>query len=443
MQYQLKKIVPASFLQIYHSVLSWFAAVWYGHPSEKLIVVGVTGTNGKTTTSYLIAKALEATGERTGCTTTALFKIGSREWLNDTKMTMPGRFQLQKLLREMVKAGCRYAVVETSSQGVVQHRHANINYDVAVFTNLTPEHVEAHGSFEAYKQAKLELFRHLARGKRKYLSQNLSISSEQRSIPKVAVLNRMSDPAKDFVLPGLDKIVWYGIGSGEGVSAIDLRREGWGTSFTVDGHRGTVNLPGEVNVENAIAAVAVARVLDLPLSGCLKKISVVGGLPGRFELIDLDQPYTVVVDYAVEPVAMEKLYRLIESLPHERIIHVFGSCGGGRDVWRRAALGKLVAAHAQIALITNEDPYDDDPMAIINDIVAGAREGGMSLDAIKTVPDRRDAVFIAMREARPGDVVLLTGKGCEQAIAVAGGRRIPWDERAVAREAIEAAAIKS
>ena len=150
----IRNITPSIVIDCYHRTLSWFAAVWYGHPSRELIVVGVTGTNGKTTTAYFIAKALEATGERSGCTTTALFKIGTKEWLNDKKMTMLGRFQLQKMLRDMVSAGCRYAVIETSSQGIVQHRHRHIAYDVAVFTNLTPEHVEAHGGFEKYKQAK-------------------------------------------------------------------------------------------------------------------------------------------------------------------------------------------------------------------------------------------------------------------------------------------------
>jgi len=430
MLHSVKQLVPKPFFAVYHRLLSWIAATWYGHPSEKMIVVGVTGTNGKTTTSYLIAKVLEAMGDQTGCTTTALFKIGTREWLNDSKMTMLGRFRLQKMLADMVKAKCRYVVVETSSQGVLQDRHKNINYDVCVFTNLTPEHVEAHGGFENYKNAKIELFRHMASSSRKTI--------QGKTIPKVAVLNSASERAKDFAVSGLDKVVWYGIGAGEGVRAIDLKVEAWGTSFSVNGHRALINLPGEVNVENAVAAIAVAETLGIPVDASTKKLSAVGGLPGRFERIDEGQPYLVIVDYAVEPVAMGKLYQTIEALPHERIIHVLGSCGGGRDISRRPILGKMAAEHAQMVIVTNEDPYDDDPKKIIEDVAAGARSSGISGDALKTIEDRAQAIATAIREAQPGDIVLLTGKGCEQAIIASGGRKLPWDEREVARAAIRA-----
>jgi len=427
-----KKLIPESWLDAYHRVLSWVAAAWYGHPSEELIVIGVTGTNGKTTTSYFIARVLEAMGDQTGCTTTAVFKIGTREWLNDTKMTMLGRFQLQKLLREMVRAGCRYAVVETSSQGIAQNRHRYINYDVVVLTNLTPEHIEAHGSFEIYKQAKIELFRHAARSRRKKV--------DGKSIPKIAILNHMSEQAKDFAVSGFDQVVWYGVGQTPGIHATDLNIESWGTSFSVEGYRVGLNLPGEVNVENGVASLAVAKLLGIPLEFAAKKLSTVGGMPGRFERIVEGQPFSVIVDYAVEPVAMGKLYETIEAMPHQRIIHVLGSCGGGRDVARRPLLGKLTAEHAQVVIITNEDPYDDDPLSIMKDIEAGARavanvrpQGSVQ---ILMVEDRAKAIVRAIEEAHPNDIVLLTGKGCEQAMMLAGGKRMPWDEREVARQAI-------
>lgn len=433
MLHYLKQLVPNPLIDSYHRFISWLAAVWYGHPSRELIVVGVTGTNGKTTTSYFIAKALEATGERSGCTTTALFKIGTKEWLNDKKMTMLGRFQLQKMLRDMVSAGCRYAVIETSSQGIVQHRHRHIAYDAAVFTNLTPEHVEAHGGFEKYKQAKIELFRHVATRAPKKIAGAV--------VPKLAVLNRMSDQAKDFAVAGFDRTVWYGIGATpsngfECVSATDLEDRGWSTAFTVDGIRAEVRLPGEVNVENAMAAIATATALGLPLASVMKKIETVHGVPGRFERIDEGQPYTVLVDYAVEPIAMGKLYDVVEKLPHARIIHVLGSCGGGRDVARRPVIGRIAGERADVVVVTNEDPYDDDPAKIIEDVAKGARDAGKGGDALQTVLDRREAIGQAIREARPGDIVLLTGKGCEQAIMGKSGTRIPWDEREVAREAV-------
>ena len=408
----------------YHRALSRLAAVWYGHPSEELIVIGVTGTNGKTTTAYLIAKALEASGYKIGCTTTAIFKIGEREWLNDTKMTMLGRFQLQKMLRQMVNAGCHYAVVETSSQGIVQHRHRDLNYDVAVFTNLTPEHIEAHGSFENYKQAKIDLFRHTAACKRKIIDGQI--------IRKVAVLNSSDSHAKDFRVPGFDEIVDYG-------KVSDVELGPLKTSFILNRVPFEINLPGRVNIENAQAAIQVARIFDLNMDEVSNKIASIKSMPGRFERIDEGQSWAVIVDYAPEPKSLEILYQTLADMPRARVIHVLGSCGGGRDVARRPVLGRMVAERANIVIVTNEDPYDDNPREIMEQVAEGARQAGKKDgESLFIIEDRREAVFRAMEFAKPGDLVLLTGKGCEQAICVAGGNKIPWDERKVAREAIKA-----
>ncbi|MFH1620583.1 MAG: UDP-N-acetylmuramoyl-L-alanyl-D-glutamate--2,6-diaminopimelate ligase [Patescibacteria group bacterium] len=430
MLHLIKKIIPASLLDVYHLVLSWIAAVLYRHPSKKLIVVGVTGTNGKTTTSYLVSKALESVSDKTGCATTALFKIGEKEWLNDTKMTMLGRFELQRLLRDMLKAGCTYAVIETSSQGILQHRHRNIEYDVAVFTNLTPEHIEAHGGFENYKNAKKELFKHVAERPDKFIN--------GKRVPKIAVLNRLSEHAGDFVVSGFDQTVWYGIGRGPGLNAVDLQEHGWATSFTVEGVRGVVNMPSRANVENAMAAIATAVSLGLPLNEIIKKIGSVKGVPGRFEKIEAGQPFTVIVDYAPEPASLNVLYEAVDKLPHARIIHVLGSAGGGRDISRRPILGHIAGEKADLVIITNEDPYDDDPREIMEQVAKGARDAGKTNDSLKIIPDRREAIFEAIKIAEPGDLVLLTGKGCEQAIMIADGGRIPLDERNVAREALKA-----
>lgn len=432
MLHALKRFVPATVFDAYHRALSWLAAAWYRHPSSQLIVIGVTGTNGKTTTSYFISKALEAVGDKTGCTTTALFKIDSKEWLNDKKMTMLGRFALQRMLREMVDAGCSYAVIETSSQGIVQHRHRAIAYDVAVFTNLTPEHIEAHGGFENYKQAKIELFRHVAARSPKVMRGKL--------IPKIAVLNRDSEFSKEFAVRGLDRVVWYGrqqCAAGD-VCAREVNERGWLSSFTIDGLPTTVHVAGLVNVENATAAVATATAVGMPLADVLHKIEEIHGIPGRFERIDLGQPFTVLVDYAPEPASLEKCYEAIQQIPHARLIHVLGSAGGGRDVARRPILGRMAAEQADVVIITNEDPYDDEPRKIIEQVAEGARAVGRSGVVVRTVQDRREAIFAAVKEAQAGDLVLLTGKGCELAIMVANGGKIPWDEREVARAAIRA-----
>jgi UDP-N-acetylmuramoyl-L-alanyl-D-glutamate--2,6-diaminopimelate ligase len=438
MLHRLKSRVPAAWLLPYHRALSWLAAVWYGRPSERLIVIGVTGTNGKTTTSYLISKALEASGHPTGCMTTALFKIGDREWLNDTKMTMLGRFRLQRMLRDMVRAGCRYAVVETSSQGIVQHRHADINYDVVVFTNLTPEHIEAHGGFEAYKAAKIELFRHVAASKRKMIN--------GRRLEKVAVLNARDIHAKDFALPGFERTMWFSSepvrNTGDVIEAKEIALDADRVSFTVNGKRFDLRLPGVVNVENALAAIATARVFSLDQENVVQRLASISGMPGRFERIDEGQPYTVIVDYAPEPESFARLYETLAPMKRARTIHVLGSAGGGRDIARRPILGRMAAERADVVIVTNEDPYDDDPRKIMEDVAAGARTAGKKDGKdLFIMEDRREALFEAMRRAEPEDLVLLTGKGSEQAMCVADGKKIPWDERQVAREAIKAARL--
>jgi len=223
----LRKIIPASWLSFYHFTLAKVAAFAYGNPSKDLIVIGVTGTNGKTTTSYYLAKALEAEGAKAGLTTTAILKIGDKEWLNKTKMTMPGRFWLQRMLRDMVKAGCTYAVIETSSQGLIQHRHIGIQYDGAIFTNLTPEHIEAHGGFEAYKKAKRILFEHIAAGKPKHF--------KGKRIKPFFVLNADDQFATYYARAvAADDVLWFGLSSKKGMQATDIKLSDQGSAFVVD-----------------------------------------------------------------------------------------------------------------------------------------------------------------------------------------------------------------
>ena len=197
----LKRIIPKEALVLYHRFLAYAASVWYGHPSEKMIVIGVTGTNGKSTVSAMICRVLEEAGYKVGLTTTVLFRIAGKEWLNDTKMTMLGRFRLQKLLRQMVGAGCQYAVIETSSEGIAQSRHAAINYDIVVFTNLTPEHIESHGGFENYRAAKGRLFAKLAGEKKKILAGKI--------VPKISVVNAADPEANYFLQFWADQKIGY------------------------------------------------------------------------------------------------------------------------------------------------------------------------------------------------------------------------------------------
>ena len=435
---RVKHLLPAIVLDRYHWTLAQVASALYRHPSRELIVIGVTGTNGKTTTCYAIAKALEATGAKTGCTTTAIMKIAEREWINTTKMTMPGRFYLQRKLREMVKAGCRYAVIETSSQGIVQHRHIGIAYDIAVFTNLTPEHIEAHGGFENYKRAKRGLFEQLARLPVKQLGGT--------AIPHVAVINAESEHGAYYAeTPGLTHVQWYGIEQASrypgAVQAKHLAFLSGGSTCEVNGYPMRLKLPGRYNVENMLAALAVCQALTVPLEGVISRLEKITGLPGRFERVELGQPWNVIIDYAPEPESLRQFYGALASVTHTRLIHVLGSCGGGRDVARRPILGRMAGEKADIVIVTNEDPYDDDPLAIIEQVAAGAREAGKSETAhtLFTIPDRAAAIAQAMKLAQPQDLVVITGKGCETWMCVANDQKIPWNEREAAEAGIRAA----
>jgi UDP-N-acetylmuramoyl-L-alanyl-D-glutamate--2,6-diaminopimelate ligase len=435
---KLKKYLPASILDRYHLVLAHIAAWRYGCPSEKIIVIGVTGTNGKSTTCNFIAHILEEAGHKVGMTTTVNFRIAGKEWLNPYKMTMLGRFRLQKMLADMVRAGCRYAVIETSSEGIKQHRHAAVNYDVAVFTNLTPEHLESHGGFENYKAAKGRLFAKLAREKVKKMA--------NFNIRKTAVINLNDQHAGYFLSFPVPVKVGFSVGGKptaavEGLAntviAKDVQLSTKGSVFTVDGEPFSMQLPGAFNVENALAAIAVGRVLGLAFEVIARALAKVEVVPGRMEFISAGQSFSVLVDYAPEPESFRKLYEAVALFPKKRVIHVLGSCGGGRDVDRRPVLGRLAAQNADIVIVTNEDPYDDDPGQIIQEVAAGATGAGKVLDKdLFLIQDREAALNKAVALAEPGDMVIATGKGAEQAIVTAGGVKLPWDERTKLLEAI-------
>lgn len=438
----IRKLIPKPLMQAYHWSLAHLAAAWYGYPSRHMVVIGVTGTNGKTTVVNLIAAVLEEAGEKVGLTSTVNFRVGREEIVNAMKMTMPGRFFLQKTLKRMADADCRYAVIETSSQGLAQFRHLGIEYDVAVFTNLTPEHIEAHGGFENYKRAKLKLFESLMCHKRKHVHM-------RGDVQKVIVVNFESEHADDFLKPKADKKFGYfadatprSTANGDGaivpVEARDVNLTDAGSSFSVRETKFSLQLPGRYNVMNALAATTVGLTQGIKLETASRALAKVEHVLGRFERIDEGQDFSVIVDYAPEPESLRQLYGVIDGLAHERIIHVLGSAGGGRDSARRPVLGAIAAEHASLVIVTNEDPYDEDPMSIINQVAEGARSAGKKEgENLHRILDRREAIERAVAEARKGDIILLTGKGAEQAIVEKGGRKLPWDEREVVRKILK------
>jgi UDP-N-acetylmuramoyl-L-alanyl-D-glutamate--2,6-diaminopimelate ligase len=465
---KIKQVVPKKLFKtlqpVYHFCLSWLAALRYGWPSKKLIVIGVTGTTGKTTVTYLIAKMLESAGYKTGYTSTAMFSDGNKEWLNDEKMTMPGRFFTQKILRDMVKNNCQYAIVETTSEGIRQFRHRFINYDVLVFTGLYPEHIESHGSFENYKQAKGELFVHLKKCHHKYLDQDKKIYYGLKGFKKVSldkikktiIVNGEDEQAEYFLDFWADEKYQLIINNEKLIikenqiksqtvestsySIINIMADkvevwGEGIGFEVEKNRINLQLLGGFNVMNALLAVGVGRSQGLDWPVIKSGLENITGVPGRLEKINVGQNFMVIVDYAFEPHAVAKLYETVKTISHHKIIHVLGSCGGGRDASRRPLLGNLAGQNADYVIATDEDPYDDDPRLIIDQVAMGAENAGKKLEEnLFKIMDRRLAIKKALSLAEVGDIVLITGKGSEQFICVAKGEKIAWDDRDVARE---------
>ncbi len=434
----LKKLIPAPVLSLYHKALAILADMIYGHPSEKMIVIGVTGTNGKSTTVNLIAAILEEAGHKVGFTSTVNFKIAQKEWLNDKKMTMLGRFALQKFLKQMVEAGCEYAIIETSSEGIRQSRHLGINYDVAVFTNLTPEHLESHGGFDNYKDAKGELFRKLKQDKNKII--------QGKEIEKFSVINLDDEHAAYFCQFGADRKYGYGVNFSSDITGIDEIRaenislDGRDSRFEVQGSKFEIKLLGRFNIYNALAAICVSISQEIGEEKMASALSKVKGMPGRMEFIVEGQDFKVLIDYAPEAESLRQLYQNIHDLKlaSGRVIHILGSAGGGRDKSRRPILGELAGNNAQYIIVTNEDPYDEDPQEIIDQVAEGAVKAGKSLNQeLFKILDRREAIKKALSLAGAGDLVLITGKGSEQAICVANGKKIKWDDRQVVRDELQ------
>lgn len=441
MKSAVRRFTPSSVILWYHWALAFVAAWWYGYPSRSMLVIAVTGTNGKSTTVNMIGRILEEWGQRVGWTSTANYKVAEVEWLNDTKMTMLGRFATQRMLASMKKARCSIAVVEMSSQGLAQHRHIGIDVDIAVFTNLTPEHIESHGGLMRYQAAKELLFAHVSKSPIKTVN--------GRPMPK-AIISNLDDPAGSSMLRFSARTkIGYCVTDAPsaplppeppGVTRMNAVMQSvhmQGSVFELDGCTVRLSLPGIFNVSNAMAAIAATSVLSVPFSVVQNALLKLTTMPGRMEWITEGQQFAAMVDYAPEPASLEACYGFLSIVPYKRLIHVLGSAGGGRDISRRPILGKMAAQKANIVIITNEDPYDEDPQKIINEVAAGAQAVTQPImTKLLTILDRGEAIRTAVGLAQEEDIILVTGKACEQAICVAHGQKIPWDDRTVLREAI-------
>ncbi|MGH2600505.1 MAG: UDP-N-acetylmuramoyl-L-alanyl-D-glutamate--2,6-diaminopimelate ligase [Dehalococcoidia bacterium] len=417
--------VPVLAVEDTRLALSAAAGAFHGHPGRSMRVIGVTGTDGKTTTIYLISALLESAGRSTGLLGTVQFKVGSLWRENDTRQTTPEAPEVQQLLAEMRDGGVTHAVVESSSHGLELRKLDHCAYDVAVVTNVGEDHLELHGTADAYLAAKGRLF-------------SLLDERQGKGGEAAGVVNADDGRSAAHMRQRTSaRVLSYGIDVPADVRAEGLRLDGRGAAFTLVTPRGRAavrtHLPGRFNVSNALAAASVAVVEGLSPDEIAVGLAEARGVPGRMERVDQGQPFTVIVDYAHTGPAFEKVLNTLRPLTAGRVIAVFG-CAGGRSPERRPGMGGVAARLADFAVLTNEDPHEEEPRAILNDIAAAMRAGGRREgDDFVVIEDRRAGIREALSRATAGDLVLLAGKGHEQSIIV-GRTKTPWDERRVAVE---------
>ncbi len=411
-----EKLIPKSvyrfFQPAYHFFLALVGALLYRFPSRELTVIFITGTKGKSSTAEILNNILEAGGKKTALLGTIRFKIGEKSERNLRKMTIPGRFFVQKFLRNAVNAGCTHAIIEMTSEGAKQYRHLFIDQDALIFTNLAPEHIESHGSYEAYRHAKLSIGHALGRSSkpRRYMVTNTD------DVTGLLFLD----------IPGV-RPVPYKLIDAEPLHLTSTRVE-----LTFKEKKMTAPLLGAFNVYNILAAATCAEKLGISLDAIANGVLATTTIPGRAERVDGGQSFPVIVDYAHTPDSLEALYA---AFPDTHNICVLGNTGGGRDKWKRPVMGGIAEKHCAEIILTNEDPYDEDPEAILNDMRAGMKE-----KTPEVILDRRSAIAHALTRAKEkGEkvTVLITGKGTDPFIMGPNGTKEEWDDRRVAKEELQ------
>ena len=409
---RLKKIVssilPKALLETslgaYHFVLAYIGALMYRFPSRELLVVAVTGTKGKTSVSEMVNAILEEAGYKTALVNSIRFKIGEHSERNLTRMSMPGRFFIQRLMRQAVSAGCIATVLEMTSEGARQNRHRAITLNALIFTNLAPEHIESHGSYEKYADAKFKIGQALARSNKR---------------PRIIVANADDVQSARYLALPVEKSIGFSLHHHQHTASEK------GGQFTFNEKLISIRFPGEFSLMNALAAASLAHELGIETATIKHALEKMQKIPGRAERIEAGQDFVVVVDYAHTPESLRALY---EAYGHARKIAVLGNTGGGRDTWKRPVMGGIADEYCDEVILTNEDPYDEDPRAILDAMARGCKSEPT------IIMDRREAIRRAISKASAGDAVLITGKGTDPSICVENGKKIPWSDADVARE---------
>lgn len=406
----LKSFIPASLFKavqpFYHYTLAGVGAAYHRFPSRHIYIIGVTGTKGKTSVTELTAALLEEAGYRVALANTNRFKIADRSKKNFTKRSMLGRTGLQRFLREAVDAGCTYAVVEMTSEGAKQYRHAFIDLDALIFTNLSPEHIESHGSYENYVAAKVSLAHALEHGNAK---------------AHTIVANRDDAEAEKFLSVNVGTKLSYG-----STDMQPFTTSPEGGTMTFHGTTIHLKLPGEFNIMNALAAAtfAYSRGVSVEvIKNALEKFTLI---PGRMERIEEGQDFTVIVDYAHTADSLDRAYGVYAGI--EKVC-ILGGTGGGRDTAKRKVMGEIADKHCAHIILTTEDPYDELPEDIAADVAEGIQKHSHEF-----ILDRREAMHKAFQIAPAGSVVFITGKGAGPYIMGPKGARIPWSDAGAAHE---------
>jgi UDP-N-acetylmuramoyl-L-alanyl-D-glutamate--2,6-diaminopimelate ligase len=393
---------------IYHFCLAYLGGILYNFPANRILVIGVTGTKGKSSTTELVNAILEEAGYKTALINSIRIKTGDETKPNKMRMSMPGRFFLQRFLDNALKENCNAAIIEMTSEGARQHRHRAIALDALIFTNLAPEHIESHGSFQAYANAKYSIGKQLARSRKQF---------------RVMVANADDPASVRYLMLPVEKAIGYSLKSDKSHEANEN-----GGRFLFNDTTISIKLPGNFSLENALAAATLADALGIGTPTISRALGKINRIPGRAEKIDAGQTFAVVVDYAHTPESLQALYDAYRS---SRKICVLGATGGGRDKWKRPVMGKVASDNCDVIVLTNEDPYDEDPNVIISEIAKG-----MTRKA-EVVVDRRQAIARGISLAQPGDAVLITGKGTDPTIQGPHHSAIPWSDAQVAREELE------
>lgn len=419
--------VPLVLVPDGREALAYLAAAWHGFPARSMTVIGVTGTDGKTTTCNLLHSILVGAGRRVGLISTVNAVIGERVLDTGLHTTTPDAPDVQRYLAEMRDAGLDTVVLETTSHGLAQHRVAACDYDVAVVTNITHEHTDIHGSIEGYRQAKMRLFHHLMAGYHK------------PGVPKTAVLNADDDSYRYLRPLPAERHLTYSLKLRADVVARAVDRQPGEMRIAVDSPAGAMELRsaliGDFNVSNILAATAAALALDTPAAAIEAGVWATRGVIGRMERVEEGQPFTAIIDFAHTPNALQRALETARTLTRGRVIAVFG-CAGERDRAKRAWMGEISGRLADVTVMTAEDPRRESLQAILDEMARGAEKAGaVEGTSYFRVPDRAEAIQFAVDLAEPGDVVIACGKAHEQSMCY-GTLETPWSEHEVMRQAL-------